>query len=236
VALVLADVLLALLGAGPPSVGLWQRVFANILLSLVATLACVVLDRLLLRATWLAQRRWALAALVIAAMILLMGPATWVVAAWLAPPARLSDLLTYMGTWATILPVVALFGPIASAVRRVIVDIEGRDSSQPHPAKFLQRLPPELHGAKLWAIEAQDHYLRLHTSKGRSMILMRMADALAELEGLEGARVHRSWWVTRDAITGVSRAKGRAMIRLREGGDIPVSRTYASELRERGWL
>ena len=69
------------------------------------------------------------------------------------------------------------------------------------PAKFLDRLPPKLRGAEVWAVEAEDHYLRLHTSKGQDLILMRLSDALDELEGIEGAQVHRSWWVARDAIT-----------------------------------
>ena len=59
------------------------------------------------------------------------------------------------------------------------------------PARFLGRLPERLAGASLWAVEAQDHYLRLHTSKGADLILMRLADALEELEGIEGARTHR---------------------------------------------
>ena len=37
-------------------------------------------------------------------------------------------------------------------------------------------------------MEAEDHYLRLHTSKGQDLILMRLSDAIAELEGIEGAR------------------------------------------------
>jgi hypothetical protein len=45
--------------------------------------------------------------------------------------------------------------------------------------RFLDRLPPKLKGAALYAISAEDHYLRLHTSKGSDLILMRLSDALA---------------------------------------------------------
>ncbi|MFN4104010.1 MAG: hypothetical protein ACK4GB_06940, partial [Tepidimonas sp.] len=34
------------------------------------------------------------------------------------------------------------------------------------PPRFLERLPAKLRGAELYAVEAQDHYLRLHTSRG----------------------------------------------------------------------
>ena len=66
--------------------------------------------------------------------------------------------------------------------------------------RFMERLPPKLKGAVIYAVSAEDHYLRLHTSKGSDLILMRMGDAITELDGLEGAQTHRSWWVARDAV------------------------------------
>ena len=106
----------------------------------------------------------------------------------------------------------------------------------PGPVKFLERLPPKLRGGEVWAVEAQDHYLRIHTSRGQDLILLRLADAVAELEGIEGARVHRSWWVARDAVADAQRGDGRAVLTLKDGSAVPVSRTYARLLRERGWI
>ncbi len=106
----------------------------------------------------------------------------------------------------------------------------------PQPAKFLERLPLKLRGAEVWAVEAEDHYLRLHTSKGQDLILLRLADAVAELQGIEGLQVHRSWWVARDAITDAKRGDGRATLTLKDGAEVPVSRTYAGLLREQGWI
>ena len=106
----------------------------------------------------------------------------------------------------------------------------------PSPLKFLERLPLKLRGAEVWAVEAEDHYLRLHTSKGQDLILMRLADAVDELDGIEGAQVHRSWWVARDAITDAKRGDGRATLTLKDGAEVPVSRTYAGLLRERNWI
>ena len=108
--------------------------------------------------------------------------------------------------------------------------------ADPTPARFLERLPLKLRGAEIWAVEAEDHYLRLHTSKGQDLILLRLADAVDELQGIEGAQVHRSWWVARDAITHVRRGDGRATLTLKDGAEVPVSRTYAGLLRERGWI
>jgi DNA-binding LytR/AlgR family response regulator len=102
--------------------------------------------------------------------------------------------------------------------------------------RFLERLPPKLRGAELFAVEAEDHYLRLHTSMGQDLLLMRLADAIAELEGIEGAQTHRSWWVARAAIDDIDRADGRATLTLKNGAKAPVSRTHARALRARGWL
>lgn len=104
------------------------------------------------------------------------------------------------------------------------------------PARFLDRLPSRLRGAELFAVQAEDHYLRLHTSKGQDLILMRLSDAVAELEGLEGAQVHRSWWVARPAVAGARRGDGKATLTLTGGVEAPVSRAYAKALRDAGWF
>lgn len=118
----------------------------------------------------------------------------------------------------------------------IVVVTHAAPASGPEPVRFLERLPLKLRGSMLWAVEAEDHYLRLHTSKGQDLILMRLSDAIAELEGIEGAQVHRSWWIARDAIADIARGDGRATLTLQDGSQVPVSRTYAKLLREKGWL
>jgi DNA-binding LytR/AlgR family response regulator len=105
----------------------------------------------------------------------------------------------------------------------------------PTTARFLDRLPPRLRGARLIAVQSEDHYLRLHTDRGADLILMRLADAVAELDGLEGAQTHRSWWVSRDAVRDVDRGDGRATLTLDGGLTVPVSRRHARALRAAGW-
>lgn len=127
---------------------------------------------------------------------------------------------------------------VSLAMTAINVMAESRRLAEaaPAPPKFLERLPLKLRGAEVWAVEAEDHYLRLHTSKGQDLILMRLADAIAELEGIEGAQVHRSWWIARDAVVEARRGDGRATLTLKDGAQVPVSRTYAGPLRERGWI
>ncbi|WP_245572030.1 LytTR family DNA-binding domain-containing protein [Brevundimonas aveniformis] len=103
------------------------------------------------------------------------------------------------------------------------------------PAAFLDRLPPKLRGAEIYAVGAEDHYLRVYTDRGTNLVLMRLADAIKELEGLEGAQVHRSWWVAKNAVLEARRGDGRATLSLKGGITAPVSRRYAAGLRRAGW-
>lgn len=102
--------------------------------------------------------------------------------------------------------------------------------------RFLDRLPPKLKGAVVYAVSSEDHYLRLHTSKGADLILMRLSDAVVELEGLEGAQTHRSWWVARDAVEGSRRDGDKVFLTLKGGIEAPVSRPNVRPLREAGWF
>lgn len=106
----------------------------------------------------------------------------------------------------------------------------------PATVRFLERLPSKLKGAAIYAVSAEDHYLRLHTSKGADLILMRLSDAIAELEGLEGAQTHRSWWVARDAVESARRDGDRMTLVLKGGVEAPVSRPNIRPLRAAGWF
>lgn len=103
------------------------------------------------------------------------------------------------------------------------------------PAPFLRRLPPRL-GTDLLAIATEDHYLRVTTALGSDLILLRLSDALAELDPAFGKQVHRSHWVARRAVAAVERDGHRTILRLVNGAEIPVSRTYLPALRAAGWL
>lgn len=108
-------------------------------------------------------------------------------------------------------------------------------AQSPKRPRFLGRLPQKLVGAVIYAVSAEDHYLRIHTSKGSDLILMRLSDAITELEGIEGAQTHRSWWVARAAIESARREGDKAILSLKGGIEAPVSRPNVRLLREAGW-
>lgn len=103
-------------------------------------------------------------------------------------------------------------------------------------ALFRQRLSARRRAARLIAVEAEDHYLRIHTDAGDELIALRFADALGELAGAPGFQAHRSWWVAADAIEGVRWRRGRGELRLAGGLTAPVSRTFAKDLKAAGWF
>jgi hypothetical protein len=103
------------------------------------------------------------------------------------------------------------------------------------PARLIARLNPRL-GGEVLALQGEDHYVRVHTALGSELVLMRLGDAIAELDGLEGERVHRSWWVARGAV-GETRMDGRrACLVLANGLEVMVSREATPMLRRAGWL
>lgn len=91
-------------------------------------------------------------------------------------------------------------------------------------------LPPPLR-RNILALEAEDHYVRVHTLHGSALILMRLADAAALIDARLGLRVHRSWWVAKDGVRAVERTPGRAIARLVDDRAVPISRRYLSAAR-----
>ncbi len=101
---------------------------------------------------------------------------------------------------------------------------------------FSDRLPVKFRAGTVYAVSAEDHYLRVHTSLGETMVLMRLADAVRELASLEGMQTHRSWWVAKQGLADASRGDGKVTLTLKSGGEAPVSRTYLKAVKDAGWL
>ncbi len=105
----------------------------------------------------------------------------------------------------------------------------------PAPVRLLARLPGRL-GTEILCLQMEDHYVRVHTALGQEMILLRMRDAIAELDGLEGLLVHRSWWVARHAVASTVRDGKSLTLSLHNKIDVPVARDRLAEVKAAGWL
>jgi len=211
---------------------LWRLSYWTVVMLIGGTMGTLI-SRPFFASPRFADRGWLACALVV---VVLTPPLTVVV--WGA-----SNIFFGNNSWNPI-GLLYTLGPVAvvSAVMTAIFYMAEHRPRETHaavkgapPPRFLNRLPARLRGAKVLAVEAEDHYLRVHTDRGSDLILMRLSDAITELEGIEGAQTHRSWWVAKDAVIGVERGDGRAVFELQDGARAPVSRTYARLLREAGW-
>ena len=86
--------------------------------------------------------------------------------------------------------------------------------------------------ARCMAARAAQHAGLVHTAV--MTILLRLADAIREAAPTDGLQVHRSHWVARGHIAALRREKGRIILTLSNGRDIPVSRTYEQAVAQAG--
>lgn len=111
-----------------------------------------------------------------------------------------------------------------------------QDGLAPPPDGLARYLPARLRTAEFLALQAEDHYVRVHTRAGSALVLMRLSDAITLAGDRTGFRLHRSWWAAQAAIEDVSYSRGSGTARLAGGLVAPVSRTFYPELREAGWF
>ena len=118
----------------------------------------------------------------------------------------------------------------------IVMPVSGAAADMPEVPPFLSRLPPHLRDGLL-ALQMEDHYVRAHGETGSALVLLRMRDAVAELAESDGMRVHRSWWVARNAVEWV-RQDGRNFRLILKGGglEVPVARNAVPALRAAGWF
>jgi hypothetical protein len=102
-------------------------------------------------------------------------------------------------------------------------------------ASFLDRLPARL-GRNLMCLQMEDHYVRAHTDLGSELILTPLKAAIAELSGLDGVQVHRSWWVAKSAVESPIMDGRNCALRLKNGLQVPVSRASVAKVRALGWI
>jgi hypothetical protein len=98
---------------------------------------------------------------------------------------------------------------------------------------LLDRLPARL-GRDLVHLEAQQHYLRVVTTRGEHLLLHGLAPAVAELArcGLAGMQIHRSVWVAWAHVERLDLRPGALAVVLRDGRRLPVGRRRARDVAE----
>jgi hypothetical protein len=93
------------------------------------------------------------------------------------------------------------------------------------------RLPAE---CLVLAVTAEEHYVRIHSDRGRDLVRYKFSDALEELAAQpSGMQVHRSWWVRLDQVR-TCLDRGRSCeLELPEGTRVPVSLAFREAVLQR---
>lgn len=102
---------------------------------------------------------------------------------------------------------------------------------------FFQRLErlADLRVAELVAIEAEDHYVQVHSTRGKELVYVRFRDALGQLGGVPGLQIHRSAWVARQGVATLERQGRNLHVVLVTGERLRVSASNLGALREAGF-
>ncbi|MDP1667497.1 LytTR family DNA-binding domain-containing protein [Phaeovulum sp.] len=96
--------------------------------------------------------------------------------------------------------------------------------------RLYTRLPVEMR-APLLRLSVRDHYVDVVTEAGTTAVLIRLGDAITEVGGIPGTRVHRSHWVAASAVRLSTSASGKAVLQLSDGSKVPVSKTYRAAVQ-----
>ena len=103
--------------------------------------------------------------------------------------------------------------------------------------RLVDRLPVEFRQAEIHALGSEDHYVRVYTAIGSTLLLIRLSDAIAEMVPIEGLQTHRSWWVAKAGVKSVKKKNRSAEIILKcDDIIVPVSRNHMAALKDGNWL
>jgi hypothetical protein len=103
-----------------------------------------------------------------------------------------------------------------------------QSASRSENSGFLARLPTRL-GQDIVFVEAQEHYLRVVTSRGEHLLLQGLTHAITELEenGFDGIQIHRSVWVAWKHVENVDVSTGAVSVCVSTGACWKISRRRA---------
>jgi hypothetical protein len=118
-----------------------------------------------------------------------------------------------------------------------IASVPAPDHDGPHASEpaLRSRLSDGFTGPIL-ALQSEDHYVRVHGENASELILIRLRDAIAEMDGVDGEQIHRSWWIARCAVAGAEPSGRSWAITLTNGEVAPVARDSVERLQARGLL
>lgn len=175
----------------------------------------------------------------VAAFSAVGGPVIWAMTVTSIPDPN-NRLATLYPLWAQIAAI-----SLGVALLRILIiralqtapqaEVLAEEPTLPRPRLF-NRVEGTTRNDRIVRLSGDDHYVLVIFANGREeRVLMRLIDAIAEMDGITGHCTHRSHWVTRDWASYGFRFNGRDYLRLRDGGSLPVTRKYKPGLEEAGF-
>ena len=187
--------------------------------------AHVIVDRALPQATPL---QWQLAAVIVFSAI--FSPAVWAYSKLFSDRFdRLESLLLMAGN---VFGVALTLGLVVYFVTR-----HGRtEEDTASPPRLYERLP-DGKVATIVRLTVNDHYVEVFLDDGSShRLLMRLADAVSEMDDTPGFYTHRSHWVASAYVRDAVRENRRDFLVLKTGAKVPVTKTFRESVRLAGFL
>lgn len=105
-------------------------------------------------------------------------------------------------------------------------------ASAPRVPEFLRSLDEAIAPEAVVALEACDHYIRVHTPARSTILHCRFGDAVEQMSSWAGTRVHRSYWVAASAVAALEKHRHGYRLLLGSGAHVPVSRTYLKDVKQ----
>ncbi len=94
---------------------------------------------------------------------------------------------------------------------------------------FFDTISPPLEG-HIYHIEAQEHYVRVVTTRETRMALYRFSDAIRDMPDSLGMQVHRSHWIAYKAVEGLLKDGQNLKLNLSDNETVPVSRSFRTQV------
>lgn len=105
----------------------------------------------------------------------------------------------------------------------------------PTAIKSLPRLHSRLGSGfqgEILALQSEDHYVRVHGAEQSELLLMRLRDAIAEMDDCPGVQTHRSWWVAYDHVTGANLDHPKPTLTMKNGLRVPIARSSIDSVKQ----
>lgn len=132
--------------------------------------------------------------------------------------------LQYISEYATLFSIVLPLNLFLWIVIERIGSREKSQQSQPKTPNFIRKLVNYTMDDVI-AIQADEHYIKIHSFRGEELIYYRFGDAVNELADFNGFQAHRSWWVARPAVKRLVKEGRRKKLELSNGLVVPLSRS-----------